>query len=71
MAGFGLAEEHQNCLLTAAPSKVVAGGGRLAPYRYLPILQSQDLNLTTSDEGVTTPEASIMINLIVLMTIIR
>ena len=71
MAGFGLAEEHQNCLLIAAPSKVVAGGGRSGPYRHLTILQSQDLNLTTSDEGVTTPEASIMINLIVLMTIIR
>ena len=31
MAGFGLAEEHQNCLLTAAPSKVVAGGGSISP----------------------------------------
>ena len=53
MAGFGLAEEHQNCLLIAAPSKVVAGGGRSGPYRHLTILQMQDMNFTASDEGLT------------------
>ena len=53
MAGFGLAEEHQNCLLIAAPSKVVAGGGRPGPYRHLTILQMQDMNLTASAEGLT------------------
>ena len=71
MGVFGLPGEHKNNLENAIPSKVVAGRGCEVPHRHLSILQLQDQNLTTSDEGVTTPEASILINLVVLMTIIR
>ena len=71
MGGFGLAGEHKNNLENAIPSKFVAGRGCEVPHRHLTTLQLQDLNFTASDGGVTTPEASILINMGVLMAIIR